>query len=253
MSHIIAVTNQKGGVGKTTTCTALVSGLHAKGFRTLGVDLDPQGNLGFSLGIDIESGDSIYEVLKGTVSVDDALFRTPNGDILPSNILLGSAELEFNRAGREYLLQNILNEIEHRYDYIVIDTPPALNILTVNAYVASKHLIVPMVPEVLSLLGISQLKETIDLVRKFYNPELNVFGILFTKYNRRMNLTREVEDLASVIAEQLNTRVLKQRIRSSVAAAEAPAHGESVLTYAPNSNAAYDYKTLIEKICEEIR
>ena len=253
LAHIIAVTNQKGGVGKTTTCSALVSGLTALGQRTLGIDLDPQGNLGFSLGIDIESGDSIYDVMKGTVTAEDALLRTENGDVIPSNILLSSAELEFNRSGREYIIRDLIATIEERYDYIIIDTPPSLNILTVNAYVAAQNLIIPMVPEVLSLLGISQLKETIDLVKKFYNPNLNILGILFTKYNKRMNLTKEMEELAGAIAAQLGTGILDVAIRSSIVAAEAPAHGESVLTYAPKSNAAQDYTALVNKIYEIVR
>ena len=136
MAHIIAVTNQKGGVGKTTTCSALVSGLTALGQRTLGIDLDPQGNLGFSLGIDIESGDSIYDVMKGTVTAEDALLRTENGDVIPSNILLSSAELEFNRSGREYIIRDLIATIEERYDYIIIDTNWATSPLMINARTA---------------------------------------------------------------------------------------------------------------------
>lgn len=253
MSQIITLTNQKGGVGKTTSCGAIISGLHAAGYRTLGIDLDPQGNLGFSLGVDIEQGYSMYEVMKGTAPVSEALLHTDNGDLIPSNILLSSAELEFSRAGREFLLRDIIRSIEPHYDYIVIDTPPALNILTVNAYVASNHLIIPMVPEILSLLGTNQLKETISVVRKFYNPDLQLFGILFTKYNNRVNLTSEVMDMATTIAQQLGTEVLDVTIRSSIVTAEAPAHGESVLTYAPTSTTAMDYSALVQQIISRVR
>ncbi|NLK36908.1 MAG: ParA family protein [Epulopiscium sp.] len=246
MSTIIAVTNQKGGVGKTTTSSALIAGLTAHNKKVLGVDLDPQGNLGFSLGIDIEDCATIYDVFKANASTQEAIQHTEYGDVIPSNILLSTAELEFNRSGREFLLQNTLAPIKDQYDYIIIDTPPALNILTVNAYVCSDCLIVPMIPEILSLLGISQLKETIDTVRKFYNPRLNVLGILLNKYNKRMNLTREVEEMAGQIASQLNTIVFDSKIRSSVTVAEAPAHGESILTYAPKSNPALDYSEFIE-------
>ncbi len=246
MSTIIAVTNQKGGVGKTTTSSALIAGLTAHNKKVLGIDLDPQGNLGFSLGIDIEDCATIYDVFKEKVSSKDAIQHTDYGDIIPSNILLSTAELEFNRSGREFLLQNALISIKNEYDYIVIDTPPALNILTVNAYVAADCLIVPMIPEILSLLGISQLKETIDTVRKFYNPQLNVLGILLNKYNKRMNLTREVEEMAEQIAMQLDTIVFEAKIRSSIVVAEAPAHGESILSYAPKSNPAIDFSEFID-------
>ena len=248
MAIVIAITNQKGGVGKTTTAAALICGLTAKGKKVLGIDLDPQGSLGFSLGVDIEQGSSIYEVIKGTADPLKSVRKTPNGNILSSNILLSGAELEFNRPGREYLLREAIAPIRRYYDYIIIDTPPALNVLTINAYTMADQLIVPMVPDILSLLGISQLKETIETVRKFYNPALKVRGILLTRYNRRMNLTREVEDMACKIAEQLGTEVIDSKIRASVVVAEAPAHGESVLTYAPGSNAATDYFSLVDSI-----
>lgn len=250
MRKIITVTNQKGGVGKTTTSGAIIAGLFKRGKKVLGVDLDPQGSLGFSLGVDIESGNSIYEVMKGLVPIADAIRTTDHGDIIPSNILLSGAELEFNRPGREYILQDALKAVEDQYDYIVIDTPPALNVLTINAYAASNYLLVPMVPEILSLLGISQLKDTIDSARKYFNPDLKVLGILFTKYNARMNLTREVEEMANEIVKQLNTVVLNTKIRRSVAVAESPAHGESILTYSPNSNAALDYNALVNWIMD---
>lgn len=248
MATIIALTNQKGGVGKTTTSSALISGLTSHHKKVLGIDLDPQGNLGFSLGLEIEDCYTIYEVLKGEVSVEEAIQQTESGDIIASNILLSSAELEFNRPGREYLLKNMLEPIKKQYDYIIIDTPPALNILTVNAYVVSDSLVIPMVPEILSLLGVSQIKETIDTVKKFFNPDLKVLGILLTKYNRRINLAREVTELAGEIATQLDTIVFDIKIRNSVSVAEAPAHGESILQYAPHSNPALDYAAFVEEI-----
>lgn len=169
MSAIITITNQKGGVGKTTTSSALMDGLQSRGARVLGVDLDPQGSLGFCLGLDIENCATVYDVLKGTAGIHDVIMKSDCGDILPSNILLSAAELEFNRPGREFLLKNALAEVEEEYDYIIIDTPPALNVLTVNAYVAADGLVIPMAPEILSLLGVSQIRETIDTVRRCYN------------------------------------------------------------------------------------
>ena len=248
MEKIITVTNQKGGVGKTTTSLSLINALHMQGCRVLGVDLDPQGSLGFSAGLDIENSTTIYEVFKGTAQVEDAIVETDLGDILPSNILLSTAELEFNSPGREYMLKNQLQHVAGRYDHIIIDTPPALNVLTVNAYVASAALIIPMAPEILSLLGISQILDTINTVRKYYNPDLRVLGILLNKYNMRLTLNREVLELSEEIARRLDTKVFETKIRSSVTVAEAPAHGESVLSYAPTSNPALDFQSLLDEL-----
>lgn len=248
MSAIITVTNQKGGVGKTTASSALMDGLHSRGARVLGVDLDPQGSLGFCLGLDIENCATVYDVLKGAKPIRDVIKESECGDVLPSNILLSAAELEFNRPGREFLLKNCLAEVEENYDYIIIDTPPALNVLTVNAYVAADGLIIPMAPEILSLLGVSQIRETIDTVRRCYNSRLRVLGILLNKYNHRFTLNRDVLDMAEQIAVQLDTQVFQSRIRSGVAVAEAPAYGESVLSYAPDSKVARDFRLLINEI-----
>lgn len=251
MEKIIAVTNQKGGVGKTTTSLSLINALHLRGYKVLGVDLDPQGSLGFSAGLDIENSETVYEVLKGTAAIEDVIVSTDLGDILPSNILLSTAELEFNTPGREYLLRNELTKVEGSYDYIIIDTPPALNVLTINAYVASGALIIPMAPEILSLLGISQIRDTINTVRKYYNPDLRVLGILLNKFNGRLTLNREVLELSGEIARKLDTKVLNSKIRSSVVVAEAPAHGESVLSYAPRSNPALDFEALLDELLAE--
>ena len=134
---------------------------------------------------------------------------------------------------------------------MIIDTPPALNILTVNAYVAADSLIIPMAPEILSLLGISQIRETIDTVRRCYNPDLRVLGILLNKFNPRLNLNREVLDLSEQIAAQLDSRVFNAKIRASVAVAEAPAHGESVLTYAPTSKPSLDFQALLNELLQQ--
>ena len=248
MSTIITITNQKGGVGKTTTSSALMDGLRSRGARVLGVDLDPQGSLGFCLGLDIEHCATIYDALKGSAPIRDVIMHSECGDILPSNILLSAAELEFNLLGREFLLKNCLAEVEEDYDYIIIDTPPALNVLTVNAYVAADGLVIPMAPEILSLLGVSQIRETIDTVRRCYNSRLRVLGIVLNKFNQRFTLNREVLDMAEQIAQQLDTRVFHSRIRSGVAVAEAPAYGESVLSYAPDSKVARDFRLLINEI-----
>ncbi len=246
MTKIITVTNQKGGVGKTTTASALVSGLHERGARVLGIDLDPQGNLGFTLGLDIGQVNTVYDVLKGTLPIEQAIYRTEYGDILPSDIMLSTAEMEFNAPRREFMLEQHLRAVRNDYDFIIIDTPPALNILTINAYVCSNALIVPMEAEILSLVGVTQLQETIETVRSTFNPDLKVLGILLNKFTPRFILSREVLDLADEVARQLGTRVFRSKIRRSVHVATAPAHGQSVITYAPDCKPALDLMRIID-------
>ena len=241
MSQIITVTNQKGGVGKTTVAAALVCGLHRRGARVLGVDIDPQGNLGFTLGLDIGSGHTVYDVLKGACSIESAIVPTEYGDVLPSDIMLSIADVEFTAPQREFMLAHQLSFLGDRYDFIIIDTPPSLNLLTINAYVASTGLIIPMEAEVLSLVGISQIQDTIDTVRNSFNAELKVLGILLNKFNPRLTLSKDILDLA----EQLNSHVFPTKIRRSVSVAMAPAHGQSVLTYSPSSKPALDLQDIV--------
>ncbi len=247
MAKVIAFTNQKGGVGKTTTASAFCGGLVSKGKKVLAIDLDPQGNLSFSLGAE-DDDYTIHDVLIGKISIHEAIQTTKNCDIIPSNILLSGLELELSFVGREYVLREKLSAILKFYDYIIIDTPPALSILTINAYTACNDLIIPMTPEILSLQGISQLKDTILAVKKYYNTSLNLRGILLTKYNDRILLTKEVEELASIVAEQLGSYVLKNKISISVAIAEAPAHQMSIVKYAPRSQACKDYLKVIDEL-----
>ncbi len=253
MATVIALTNQKGGVGKTTTSGALAAGLVSfYDKKVLAIDLDPQGNLGFSLGLDIEDGYTIHDVLKGAISMRDAIQSVNGCDLVTSNILLSSAELDFTGSNRELLLKSALGSVINDYDYIIIDTPPALNILTINAYAVADHLIIPMAPEILSLLGLTQLKETVDSVRQSVNSHLNVLGILLTKYNRRTLLAKEVSELAENIAEQMDTCVFDAKIRPSVSVAEAPAHGESIFEYSPRSNPSMDYHEFITEVLHRI-
>lgn len=253
MATIIVLTNQKGGVGKTTSSSSLAAGL-AKFYdkRVLAIDLDPQGSLGFSLGLDIESGTTVYDVLKGALSVREAVQTTDYCDILTSNILLSGAELEFTSPDRDLLLKRALRPVVGGYDYIVIDTPPALNILTVNAYACADYLIVPMAPEILSLLGVSQLKETVDSVCKSLNPRLHFLGILLTRFNKRTLLAREVREMAENIASQIGTEVFDTQIRTGVAIAEAPAHGLSIFDYAPKATTSLDYQDFIGEVVARI-
>lgn len=248
MAKIITVTNQKGGVGKTTTCSALCGCLSRMNKKVLALDLDPQGNLSFSLGADGDSSYTIYDVFKGRADIYDTVQHCDCCDVIPSNIMLSAVELELTSVGREYILREHLSTISDDYDYVVIDTPPALSILTINAYAASQQLVIPMVPEILSLQGISQLKETIFAVKKYYNPSLEIRGILLNKYSPRLVLTKEVEELANIIADQLDTDVFEQKISGSVIIAEAPAHAKTIIEYAPRSKSAHEYMDLTYEI-----
>lgn len=251
MATVIVVTNQKGGVGKTTTCAALTGIFRSRGKRVLAIDMDPQGNLSFSLGAE-DDGYTIHDVMTGKCGIRDAIKTTHICDVITSNILLSGSELELTSKRREFILKELLRTIRVGYDYIIIDTPPALSILTINAYTAADDLIIPMTPEILSLQGIAQLRETILAVKKYYNKKLNIRGILLTKYVHKQTLAQEVEEMVEIVANQLRTKVLETKISVSVAVAEAPAHQEVITTYSPGCRAAKDYIKLAESLYPEI-
>ena len=248
MAKVISVSNQKGGVGKTTTTCAVAAGLKKRGFRVLAIDLDPQGNLGFSVGADTETSATIYDVLKGEVKLQYAIQRMPAMDMIISSILLSGIELEFTGTGREYLLKNALKPVQEIYDYILLDTPPALGILTINAFTASDTVIVPMLPDIFSLQGISQLAETVERVRNYCNQQLTIAGILLTRFNPRTRLGREVRGTAELIAKDLHIRVFETFIRSSVVAGEAQSLQQSLFDYAPHSTITRDYDKFISEL-----
>ena len=175
MSLTIVLSNQKGGVGKTTSAYVLSTALKEKGYKVLAVDMDPQGNLSFAMGADTESA-TIYDVLKGELKPRYAVQKSALVDIIPSNILLSGIELEFTGARREFLLKEALESLKSSYDYILIDSPPALGVLTVNAFTASDYVLVPMLSDIFSLQGITQLDETICRVRNYCNPRIQILG-----------------------------------------------------------------------------
>lgn len=253
MAKIITVTNQKGGVGKTSITAAFIAELHRRGARVLGVDIDPQGNLGFSLGLNIEEGPSIYDVLTGKCSIASAIVHTEYGDILPTNIMLSAIGSHDGapHQGQDTMLSYHLDLIKNNYDYIFIDTPPSLNLLTINAYVASSGLIIPMKAEVLSLVGISQIHDTVEAIQKSSNPNLQVYGIVMNEFNVRLTSHREILEMAEELAAQMGTQVFAPKIRRGVDVANAPAHGQSVVTHRPKSNPAMDLRKLVDAVAGE--
>ena len=252
MAVIIVLTNQKGGVGKTTSSAALAGGLVQKGFRVLAIDMDPQGNLGFSLGLGQEEGD-IYEVLSGAKGIREAICKTEECDVIPSGMMLSSMQTNMDAAHMQTVLKEKLKEVENDYDYIVIDTPPALNLLTVNAYAAASYLIIPMGADILSLVGLAQLRETVEAVRNQINPQLKVLGILLTRFNARTRLSKDVLDMAGQVAGQLDTKVFSNKIRTAVAVSEAPAHGESIIKYAKGTKVSKDYEGFVAEVLDELQ
>ncbi len=247
MARIISITNQKGGVGKSTTAEALTAGLKLKGHSVLAIDLDPQGNLTHTSRASAK-GATALGVLTGDVKVENAIQNTEMGDIIPAHSGLAGADAFITDTGKEYRLKEALENIKDNYDYIIIDTPPALGILTVNALTAADSIIIPAQCDIYSLAGIDQLFNTIKPVRKYCNPDLQIEGILLTRYSARTTLSKEVAELAEQLAEKIGTKVFKSSIREAVAIKEAQILQKSIFDHAPSSKVAGDYKQFIDEI-----
>jgi len=243
--EIITVTNQKGGVGKTTTAQHLAIGLKKRGNKVLLIDFDQQGNLTYSLNCDVKS--TIYDVITKAVSAEDAVFNSPQCDIIAGNILLSKAEKEFTETGREYLLRDALESIKDKYDYIVIDTPPTLGILTVNALTCSDSVIIPAQADIFSLQGFGQLNNLINQVKKYTNPNLKIKGVLLTKYNDRTILNRQLKQRAEQISEKIEAKVFNSTIREATSIREAQTNKTNIFDYDTKSKVAKDYNSFIDE------
>lgn len=250
MKECIAVINQKGGVGKSTTSNAIGAGLFQRGYKVLFIDLDAQGNLSYSMKCENKPLSSL-EVLTGTATAKEATLTTPQGDIIPASPALASADTIITDTGREYRLKEALEPLKEVYDYIIIDTPPALGTLTINALTACDSVIIPAQADIYSLQGIGQLNQTIQTVKRYCNSDLTIKGIVITRYSPRAVLTRDMTDLLEDTAKQLNTKVFTSRIRECIALKEAQASQTDIFTYNPRSNAGIDYKALLEEMIGE--
>jgi len=249
MKEIIAIINQKGGVGKTTTTLAIGAGLLLKGLKVLYIDLDAQTNLSHTLKAQNNSL-SVIDLLEKKAKVTDVIQQTPQGDIIPASSALSGADAFITEAGKEYRLKDALEPVKNNYDYILIDTPPALGVLTVNALTACTGAIIPAQADTYSLQGISQLHATIETVRKHSNHSLKIKGILLTRYSSRTILSRDISDVMEQTAKKLNTKLFKIAIRETIAVKEAQANQQDIFSYAPKNNAALDYTEFINELLE---
>ena len=248
MGKIVSVITQKGGVGKTTTVNALCATLSRNDYRVLAIDMDPQGNLSFSTGADTDSKPTIYELIKGDVTVKEAIQRMSMTDIVPSNILLSGIELEYTGKNREFLLYTALKEAQPFYDYIIVDSPPGLGILTVNALTACDYVIIPMMPDIFSLQGLTLVYETIDYVKHTINPGIEIAGVLINRYVKRSKLHKEVYGTAKMICQKLHIPLLETVIRNSTALAEAQALQMDITEYARRSTGTKDFASLVTEL-----
>ena len=242
----VVFSNQKGGVGKTTSAAALAAGLSSRGYKVVAVDLDPQCNFCLSSGVDMLTvGHTLYDVFKGDAQVDDVIVPGLGYAIIPGGLALAAADMEFTQTGREYMLSEALEAVSDRFDFAVIDTPPTLGILTINALTAADGVIIPLTADVYALQGLNQLNGLINSVKKYSNKGLKIFGLLLTKYNERQNVTKALRDQVEAAADQLGTKVFETAIRESVAVREAQLLHSDFLKEAPNANAAIDYEAFI--------
>ena len=248
MQRVIVFANQKGGVAKTTTTLNLAVAFKEKGFRVLVIDLDPQGNLTMSQGMNPDSIErSMFDVLVHRLPISEIIHEA-EVDVAVSSIDLAGAELALSSMiGRERALEKSLLEVRDRYDFIMIDTPPSLGLLTINAFVAATGVIVPVQCEYLSLRGLVQLENTLAMVRENLNPDVKIEGILPTMFDRRTLHSREAVE---ILEESFGDLVFKTRIRKTVRYAEAPVKGQSVLKYDPSGTAAEGYRELAKEVLD---
>ena len=247
MKKIIAVANQKGGVGKTTTVGALLAGLSNMGFKVLGIDLDPQGNLSDSCGADMYQKPTVYELLKNEVPLDEVIQTVQGIDIIPSNIMLAGAEQELSQTGKEHRLKEMISPIVGAYDYIVIDTPPSLGILTVNAFTFADEIIIPTTAGIFAANGIQQLNTTIKNVKKYCNPNISVAGILMTRFNPRANISKQIKELTEQLGHYLDVPIYETFIRNGIVVEEAQANKKDIFSYSGKATVAEDYRAFIEE------
>lgn len=249
MGRIIAIANQKGGVGKTTTAINLSASLASLGQKVLALDMDPQGNMTSGLGVDKDQVEnSVYDLIIGQIGIEECICKEviENLDVLPSNINLSAAEIELiGVENKEYIIRNEMEKIKDRYDFVIIDCPPALSMLTINAMTTADSVLVPIQCEYYALEGLSQLIHTINLVQERLNPALVIEGVVFTMYDARTNLSLQVVEN---VKDNLDQTIYKTIIPRNIRLAEAPSYGMPINLYDPKSTGAESYLLLAEEV-----
>ena len=249
MGRIIAIANQKGGVGKTTTAINLSACLAEKGQKVLAIDMDPQGNMSSGLGLDKNAIDgTIYDMIIGEADVEEVIHKDTieNLDILPSNVDLSAVEIEMiDVENKEFVVKNAIQKIRDNYDYVIIDCPPSLSLLTVNAMTTADSVLVPIQCEYYALEGLSQLIHTVELVKDRLNPVLEIEGVVFTMYDARTNLSLQVVEN---VKDNLEQNIYKTIIPRNIRLAEAPSFGTPINQYDPRSAGAESYMRLAEEV-----
>ena len=249
MGRIIAIANQKGGVGKTTTAINLSASLASLGQKVLALDMDPQGNMtsGLSVNKD-EVENTVYDLIIGNIGIEECICKEvyENLDVLPSNVNLSAAEIELIGVDdKEYILRNAIDQVKDQYDFVIIDCPPSLSMLTINAMTTADSVIVPIQCEYYALEGLSQILKTINLEKRKLNRKLELEGVVFTMYDARTNLSLEVVES---VKNSLNENIYKTIIPRNVRLAEAPSHGMSINLYDSRSSGAESYRLLAAEV-----
>ena len=249
MSRIIAISNQKGGVGKTTTSVNLSASLAALEKKVLLIDFDPQANTSSSIGIDVTvNTKTIYDLLENNCEVNECIYNTKLSflDVIPAHIDLVGIEIEFiNSSDREYLLRNVIDRVKEKYDFIIIDCPPSLGLLTINALSAANSIIVPIQCEYLALEGLGKLLNTVKSIQKLHNSDLSIEGLLLTMYDTRLNLSNQVKKEVKL---HFNEMVFKTVIHRNVKLGEATSFGKSIIDYDVSSKGADNYLNLAKEL-----
>ena len=243
----VCIINKKGGVAKTTTALAIAAGLIKKGKKVLSIDLDSQCNLTMCTGAQLD-GKNVLGVLLEQVSITDAIQKTPMGDVLPACLALAGADGVITETGKEYRLREALNAIEDEYDYAIIDTPPSLGVLSINAMTAADWIVIPAQADIFNRDDLMQLARAIDKDRKYCNKNLKIAGIVLTRYSDRNILSRNLRKTYDDIAAQMGTKVLSSTIRENIAIKEAQVMHQTIFDYDKNSNGAHDYRNLVNEL-----
>lgn len=252
MGRIIAIANQKGGVGKTTTAINLSACLAEKGKKVLAIDMDPQGNMTSGLGVNKDSVEkTVYDLIIGEAQIEEIICKEvlENLDVLPTNIDLSAAEIELiGIENKEYIIKNEVEKVKENYDFIIIDCPPSLSMLTINAMTTADSVLVPIQCEYYALEGLSQLIHTIELVKERLNSNLEIEGVVFTMYDARTNLSLQVVEN---VKDNLNQNIYKTIIPRNIRLAEAPSYGMPINQYDPKSSGAESYRLLADEVIEK--